>query len=77
MKDDNDDDNVSNNTTSGKKKDAEAGGKKEPVEDFPEEDDTHYQLFGKRAWDVVYGEKCASCGKRIDEFGFCACGSAQ
>ena len=47
------------------------------AEDFPKEDDTHYQLFGKRAWDVVYGEKCPKCNKRIDEFGFCACGSAQ
>lgn len=46
-------------------------------EDFPEEDDTHFQLFGKRAWEVEYGEKCDRCGKRVDEFGFCACGSAQ
>jgi hypothetical protein len=71
-----DDDNDGDNSKK-RKEDADAGGEKNALEDFPEEDDTHYQLFGKRAWDVVYGEKCASCGKRIDEFGFCACGSAQ
>jgi hypothetical protein len=46
-------------------------------DEFPKEDDTHYQIYGKRAWDVEYGEKCERCGKRIDEYGFCACGSAQ
>jgi hypothetical protein len=46
-------------------------------DEFSEEDDTHYQKFGKRAWEVEYGEKCEKCGRRIDEFGFCACGSAQ
>jgi hypothetical protein len=49
---------------------------KEQQQDFPEEDDDHFRLFGKRAWEVEYGEKCSTCGKRIDEFGFCACGSA-
>lgn len=49
----------------------------EKKEDLPEEEDTHYQLYGKRAWEVEYGEKCERCEKRIDEFGFCACGSAQ
>jgi hypothetical protein len=49
---------------------------KKKKEDFPEEDDDHFKLFGKRAWEVEYGEKCPTCGKRIDEFGFCACGSA-
>ena len=45
--------------------------------DVPLEIDTHYQLFGKHAWEVEFGEPCAVCGKRVDEFGFCACGSAQ
>jgi len=49
----------------------------EKKDDLPEEEDTHYQLYGKRAWEVEYGEKCERCGKRNDEFGFCACGSAQ
>jgi hypothetical protein len=43
----------------------------------PPEIDTHFQLYGKHAWEVEYGELCPSCDKRIDEFGFCACGSAQ
>lgn len=46
-------------------------------DDLPEEEDTHYQIYGKRAWEVEYGERCERCNKRIDEFGFCACGSAQ
>ena len=50
--------------------------KKKESEEFSEEDDDHFKLYGKRAWDVEYGEKCPTCGKRIDEFGFCACGSA-
>jgi hypothetical protein len=43
----------------------------------PLEIDTHYKLYGKHAWEVQYGERCPSCNKRIDEFGFCACGAAQ
>lgn len=43
----------------------------------PEEIDTHYQRFGKHAWEVEYGERCPFCEKKIDEFGYCACGSAQ
>ena len=39
--------------------------------------DTHYQMYGKHAWEVEYGERCPTCNKRIDEFGFCACGSSQ
>lgn len=42
----------------------------------PPEIDTHYQLYGKHAWEVTYGERCTTCGKRIDEYGLCACGSA-
>ena len=43
----------------------------------PLEIDTHYQMYGKHAWEVKYGERCPTCDKRIDEFGFCACGSSQ
>ena len=39
----------------------------------PPEIDTHYQLYGKHMWEVVYSEKCPRCDKRIDEFGYCAC----
>jgi hypothetical protein len=41
----------------------------------PEEIDTHFQIYGKHAWEVEYGEACPICNKRIDEYGFCACGS--
>jgi hypothetical protein len=41
----------------------------------PFEIDSHFQLYGKRAWEVEYGERCPLCNKRIDEYGLCACGS--
>ena len=41
----------------------------------PLEIDTHFQMYGKHAFDVEYGERCPLCNKRIDEYGFCACGS--
>ena len=41
----------------------------------PLEIDTHFQMYGKHMWDVQYGERCPLCNKRIDEYGFCACGS--
>ena len=41
----------------------------------PLEIDTHFQMFRKHMWDVEYGERCPLCNKRIDEYGFCACGS--
>jgi hypothetical protein len=41
----------------------------------PEEIDTHLELFGKHAWEVKYADRCAICNSRIDEYGFCACGS--
>ena len=41
----------------------------------PEEIDTHFKLFGKHAWEVKYSDRCPICGSRIDEYGFCACGS--
>jgi hypothetical protein len=42
---------------------------------IPEEIDTHFQMYGKHAWEVEYGERCPICNKRVDEYGFCACGS--
>jgi hypothetical protein len=42
---------------------------------IPLEIDTHFQMYGKHAWEVEYGERCPLCSKRIDEYGFCACGS--
>ena len=47
--------------------------KKEFASPVPLEIDTHFKLFGKHMWEVTYGEKCSICGKKIDEFGFCAC----
>jgi hypothetical protein len=41
---------------------------------IPEEIDTHFQMYGKHAWEVEYGERCPICDKKIDEYGFCACG---
>ena len=55
-----------------KKKKAEENG--ENV--VPPEIDTHFQMYGKHAWEVEYGERCPTCDKRIDEFGFCACGGS-
>ncbi|HVX02076.1 MAG TPA: hypothetical protein VHA09_02895 [Nitrososphaera sp.] len=64
----------------GKGVEKEKGSKKaceeKEGEEFSEEDDDHFKLYGKRAWEVEYGDKCPTCGKRIDEYGFCACGSA-
>jgi len=42
----------------------------------PREIDTHYEIYGKHAWEVEYGDRCPTCEKRIDEFGFCACGAS-
>lgn len=41
----------------------------------PLEIDDHFRLFGKEPWEVEYGEKCPECRSRIDEYGFCSCGS--
>ncbi|MDH3854389.1 MAG: hypothetical protein OES23_08040 [Nitrosopumilus sp.] len=43
---------------------------------IPIEIDDHFKLFGKEPWEVDYGEKCAVCDVRIDEYGFCSCGSS-
>ena len=42
---------------------------------IPLEIDDHFRLFGKEPWEVEYGEKCPECKSRIDEYGFCSCGS--
>lgn len=44
--------------------------------EVPEEIDDHYRMYGKDPWEIAYGEKCAVCDSRIDEFGFCACDSS-
>jgi len=41
---------------------------------IPSEIDTHFQMYGKHAWEVEYGDRCPICERRIDEFGYCACG---
>ncbi len=48
----------------------------EKKREIPIEIDDHFKLFGKEAWEVDYGEKCAVCNVRIDEYGFCSCGSS-
>ena len=58
--------------TESKKKKAD----EENDEVVPREIDTHFQMYGKHAWEVEYGERCPTCNKRIDEFGYCACGGS-
>ncbi len=43
----------------------------------PLEIDTHFKLFGKHMWEVIYEEKCPLCEKKIDEFGYCACNACS
>ncbi|HXV51153.1 MAG: hypothetical protein WD154_04295 [Nitrosopumilaceae archaeon] len=43
--------------------------------EIPLEIDDHFRLFGKEPWEIDYGEKCPICNTRIDEYGFCSCGS--
>jgi len=68
----------SNNMSFERRRNAD-GSNKQPKDDqeVPQEIDVHYQMYGKHAWEVEYGERCPTCNKRIDEFGFCACGSSQ
>ena len=47
----------------------------EKKRDIPREIDDHFKIFGKDASEVIYGEKCPVCDVRIDEYGFCSCGS--
>ena len=45
---------------------------------IPREIDDHLKMFGKERWEVdydLYGY-CDMCNSRIDEFGYCACGSS-
>ncbi|MCE2498509.1 MAG: hypothetical protein J4F28_05910 [Nitrosopumilaceae archaeon] len=49
--------------------------KEEEERVVPLEIDDHFRLFGKEPWEVEYGEKCPECQSRIDEYGFCSCGS--
>jgi len=42
---------------------------------IPIEIDDHFRLFGKEPWEVEYLERCPICKSRIDEYGFCSCGS--
>jgi|ERR671919_414020 hypothetical protein len=51
------------------------GGSDDENNIVPIEIDSHFQRYGKHMWDVQYGERCPLCNKRIDEYGFCACGS--
>ncbi len=44
--------------------------------EIPIEIDDHFKLFGKEPWEVNYGDKCPLCHTRIDEYGFCSCGSS-
>ena len=48
----------------------------EKKREIPIEIDDHFRLFGKEPWEVDYGEKCPVCDVRIDEYGFCSCGSS-
>jgi hypothetical protein len=44
---------------------------------IPLEIDDHFRLYGKEPWEVDYtDEKCSICDTRIDEYGFCSCGSS-
>ena len=42
---------------------------------IPEEIDDHFKMYGKEPWEIEYTNKCSLCGSRIDEYGFCSCGS--
>lgn len=44
---------------------------------IPLEINDHLKLYSKELWEVDYGEKCPICNVRIDEFGFCSCGSSR
>ena len=47
----------------------------EDKDEIPKEIDEHFKLFGKDPSEGEYGEKCPICNVRIDEYGFCSCGS--
>jgi hypothetical protein len=64
-----------NNNYNNNNHDNHNGGNDDENNVVPLEIDTHFQMYGKHMWDVQYGERCPLCNKRIDEYGFCACGS--
>ena len=52
--------------------------------EIPDDINFHKKTWGKNAEDVIYGGRglgddyngvCQFCNSRIDEFGYCACGS--
>ena len=49
------------------------------TENIPEEINDHLRIFGKEAWEIDYNKfgRCEVCGSRIDEFGYCACGTGS
>ena len=49
----------------------------ENVSIVPLEIETHFQLYGKHMWEVIYEDECPVCEKRIDEFGYCACNACS
>lgn len=55
--------------------------KKQPDEEndiVPREIDSHYEIYGKHVWEAEYtNERCPTCNRRIDDFGFCACGAGM
>ena len=65
----------SGNDSEKRNHDNDNGGNDDENSIVPLEIDTHFQMYGKHMWDVEYGERCPLCNKRIDEYGFCACGS--
>ena len=67
--------NYYNNNNNNNNHDNHNGGNDDENNVVPLEIDTHFQMYGKHMWEVQYGERCPLCNKRIDEYGFCACGS--
>jgi hypothetical protein len=53
--------------------------KTKDTESIPEEINDHLRIFGKEAWEIDYNKngRCEVCGSRIDEFGYCACGTGS
>lgn len=45
--------------------------------EIPEEINTHFHLFKKQMWEMTFEYKCDICDCRIDNSGFCACGSGS
>ncbi len=48
------------------------------MEDTAEDADPHVRMYGKKFYEVKYLDaRCPVCGNRIDEFGYCSCGSGD